>query len=668
MNWVERKIIYDAFISYRHTDLDRAVAEKLQKKLERYVPPSFVRSDKPFKKLHIFRDETELPTSSNLSDNIINALDSSRFLIVLCSKTTKDSNWCMQEITYFKELHGGRTDNIITLITEGEPSEVFPPKLLTEERSVASEDGSVRTETVDVEPLAANVAASSIRESLKKLKREFLRIAAPLMGYGFDTLYNRNQKRFIKRVISISIAATVFLLAFGIYTSIMLFKIDEQKTDLQIQQSQYLSKESSELLEAGDRLGAINSAIAALPVEDKNRPWIPQAEYALSNAVYAYECGRVQIDRLLTHSSPVEQVLYSNDGSRIISSDTQNNLYIFNSSTGERIGYFPANNGYDFITYAINDKNLLFVANRLSFFCVDVNTSEVLWEKEHDTYHDRSFAVHDVVVSNDGNTVALVYWNTLVFVSTSDGEMLFSPKLIADSSGEYLGDNGAFSIDDEAFYIDVSGAYDPYSSLSDDKSVVEKIFRINMETRDVRERKFDTGIRVLEIFVDYSMEIFAVNNYGDEGRAVVLAFSRKTQEPIWEGVISTNAGYLPGVFIHRYNSSVFVACGSSVFVVNANNGEELISETLSTSVLQFMPLREHPDRIITVLTTGEIYISMLKEVYDPLSDLFIFMSQYFDNLTAVSFIYYPSNDNRGISKSMKYAFVTENQNRNFGLP
>jgi len=108
---------------------------------------------------------------------------------VLCSKTTAQSKWCMQEITYFKELNGGRTDNIITVLTEGDPSEVFPTELCTETRTIANADGTTRAETIDVEPLAANVSAATEGASLRKLKREFLRVAAPLFGCGFDALY-----------------------------------------------------------------------------------------------------------------------------------------------------------------------------------------------------------------------------------------------------------------------------------------------------------------------------------------------------------------------------------------------------------------------------------------------------------------------------------------------
>ena len=106
---MSRSYIYDAFISYRHATLDKAVAERLQKLLEGYVPPKTMDNSRKFEKWRIFRDETELPTSSDLGGDIKTALENSKYLIVVCSKTTRHSRWCMEEINYFKCLHGGST-------------------------------------------------------------------------------------------------------------------------------------------------------------------------------------------------------------------------------------------------------------------------------------------------------------------------------------------------------------------------------------------------------------------------------------------------------------------------------------------------------------------------------------------------------------------------------
>lgn len=54
---------YDAFISYRHTELDRFIAEKIQKYLEEFKLPKNVKKKKGLNKTRIervFRDKEEL--------------------------------------------------------------------------------------------------------------------------------------------------------------------------------------------------------------------------------------------------------------------------------------------------------------------------------------------------------------------------------------------------------------------------------------------------------------------------------------------------------------------------------------------------------------------------------------------------------------------------------
>ena len=63
---------YDAFISYRHRPADQQVAIALQNRLEQLKGADG-------KRLRIFRDKTDLPISSDLSDGIKEALESSGF-------------------------------------------------------------------------------------------------------------------------------------------------------------------------------------------------------------------------------------------------------------------------------------------------------------------------------------------------------------------------------------------------------------------------------------------------------------------------------------------------------------------------------------------------------------------------------------------------------------
>ncbi len=188
----ETTALYKAFISYRHLPLDRAVAVRLQTLLEGYRPPKGLSGRRIGR---IFRDQSELPTSGDLSADICKALRQSEYLIVVCGSRTKESVWCMEEIRQFKELHDGRTDHILVLLAEGEPGEVFPEELLHERRW---EGGAALVRSV--EPLCSDVRADSVRRSLRLLKTEFLRIAAPLLGCSFDDLYRRQQRRKRKRI------------------------------------------------------------------------------------------------------------------------------------------------------------------------------------------------------------------------------------------------------------------------------------------------------------------------------------------------------------------------------------------------------------------------------------------------------------------------------------
>ncbi len=120
---------YDAFISYRHCDLDKFVAENLHKILESYELPKNIKEQLGIEGRSIkrvFRDQDELPLSSNLEDPIVDALHNTKYLIVICSPRLKDSMWCKKEIETFKKLRGRK--NIFCVLIEGEPSDSFPKK------------------------------------------------------------------------------------------------------------------------------------------------------------------------------------------------------------------------------------------------------------------------------------------------------------------------------------------------------------------------------------------------------------------------------------------------------------------------------------------------------------------------------------------------------------
>jgi hypothetical protein len=210
---------YRAFISYRHVERDRRWARWLLTSLETYrTPASMVRQGAPQRIGKLFRDDDEIPASSDLGNQLQQSLESSEFLIVVCSPDTPKSAWVRREITLFQRL--GRGDRIIPLLVEGEPDESFPPELLTLTRTRTLEDGTVQDYAEACEPLAADVRVRSDEKPSKTRHRALIRIAAALLHCRYDDLENRERQRQLRRKrVRYGVAASLALMALVAATS-----------------------------------------------------------------------------------------------------------------------------------------------------------------------------------------------------------------------------------------------------------------------------------------------------------------------------------------------------------------------------------------------------------------------------------------------------------------
>lgn len=245
---------YKAFISYRHLEPDMQAAERLQKLLEGYKPPKNLGKTK--ENWRIFRDVSELQSNSDLSEDIKNAIETSEYLIVICSPKYTESKWCMQELTRFRDLHGNTNQNIITLLVSGEPQESFPEELTYTEMTTTNEKGEEVKVKVEVEPLAANIKADTLKESMKKLNTEYLRIAAPLLGCDFNDLFQREKRREAARrrrifggvsgilslITIISVASAVTISGKNVQIKKQNSRIKEQNEQIELKTVSSLSK------------------------------------------------------------------------------------------------------------------------------------------------------------------------------------------------------------------------------------------------------------------------------------------------------------------------------------------------------------------------------------------------------------------------------------------
>ncbi|GAA4536762.1 toll/interleukin-1 receptor domain-containing protein [Mycobacterium paraffinicum] len=106
----EASFTYDAFLSYSHRD-GEAVAG-IQKGLHHIG-----RRVGQLNALRVFRDSTDLAANPNLWGKVSNAMDQSRYLIVVLSSSAAGSHWVNQEVAYWLERRG--PDQLLVVVVEG---------------------------------------------------------------------------------------------------------------------------------------------------------------------------------------------------------------------------------------------------------------------------------------------------------------------------------------------------------------------------------------------------------------------------------------------------------------------------------------------------------------------------------------------------------------------
>jgi len=197
---------YAAFISYRHQPADRAIATRLMHALERYrVPRELVKKGYPARLGKVFRDDDEMPAAGNLPGQIEAALAASQVQVVICSRATPHSQWVRREIQHFQQL--GKGHAIFPVLIEGEPGESFPPELLQRVTAHGVED---------IEPIGADLKLRPGESKAATFERAKLRIAAGVLGCGYDDLYQRERRRRQRWRRLAQAAAVVLLVGAGL--------------------------------------------------------------------------------------------------------------------------------------------------------------------------------------------------------------------------------------------------------------------------------------------------------------------------------------------------------------------------------------------------------------------------------------------------------------------
>ena len=424
---------YNAFISYKHADLDTKVAEHVQRNLERFRIPGKIKKKTGRKKIErIFRDKDELPITSDLTDTISNALEKAEYLIVICSPNTKQSIWVRREIQFFLRNH--TKNQILTVLAGGEPQDVIPEELLSDERMVENEMGIKTSVKVPIEPLSCDY-----RMPFKKAKSEELpRLASALIGCSYDELVRRQRQYKMRRLGIIGAAVLAGTIAFGGYMLYSKMKIDKSYREQLVSQSRYLANESEKYLEDGQRIEALQLALAALPKdEDDDRPVTPEAVRAITEATKAYTTNSgLTIDADWNYQMPniIESFDVCVEGTYLVAKDRLNNIMVWDTTTHQLLlnKYCDDLHGMSFL----KDKSLmLWNGDEVENYTLPDGNRR--WNY---VFSDQSFQKQQLMEGDDFILMQLVS-NTLAKFEKTTGKLLEKIELPDTYGSEILSYN-----------------------------------------------------------------------------------------------------------------------------------------------------------------------------------------------------------------------------------
>lgn len=444
---------YYAFISYKRED--EKWAKWLQYKLEHYKLPSIIRKQYPSlpdRVRPVFKDTTDL--SGGILETVIKeALESSKYLIVICSPRAAQSPWVCKEVQEF--IDSSREEYIIPFIVDGEPNSV----------NIATEcfPKNLRELTGNRELLGININENG-RDAAS------IKVIARMFNLQFDTLwqrFEREQKK--KRLVTIIILLLLTIISVCVggfivkknteleqanykilleqdranternraeYTADSLEiankNIEQQKKIIQ-QQYAELKREKENLLNANwnmmesraisvskygrllidnhDTYTARLLALSILPhsLGNPNKPYTYDAEALLRDATL---CDN---GILRGHRDAVKYATFNSDGKKILSASWDSTICVWDSETGQLLNRLNMDkkvksvllhpNGVYLLSVFENDSNI-YIYNIETELC-----TRVLSGHSEDIMMARYSKDGSLIVSiSEDNTIRV--WNT----------------------------------------------------------------------------------------------------------------------------------------------------------------------------------------------------------------------------------------------------------------
>ena len=426
------EIHYDAFISYRHSELDSFVAENLHRKLENFKLPKTVlpkvKSGKT-KIERVFRDVDELPLSDDLSDPISRALKNSDFLITICTPRYLESRWCMKEIEVFLMTHP--RSRILVVLAEDEPVNSFPEILCFEEIEATDKDGKTVIIKKEIEPLAADTRGENKKEILKAIDIAVIKLCAAIFGLNYDDLRQRHREQRMRRLAVVFGSIGAAILAFSVFATVTLVKISRQNATIASQYDQLrdsfassMAAASGNLYKNGRKKDAVYAAGSVLSGSE-NKGYNASALKALYQAMDIYKVSET-CSPVCTYDTDswVNQTAISFDKKYILLNDTVY-INVYDVDTAQPVRRIRLKNGYTEAAFCGPEGIILSDEEQSVYYSINSDES-------HETGASPGLYLYS---SNDGGITA-GYSDEVIYGIDGNGKAVFE----TDLSGYFMDD------------------------------------------------------------------------------------------------------------------------------------------------------------------------------------------------------------------------------------
>jgi WD40 repeat protein len=273
---------YDAFVSYSHNP-DERLAAAIQTQLERFVRRWY----RP-RAMRVFRDQTDLPASPGLWQEVERRLEKSRWFILVASPDSSKSPWVQREIVWWLNHH--RTNRFIIALASGTIvwKSGYSPDAGDFDWTVTDALPDVLRGAFTNEPLWVDLRslpgvtpqedAGNVPPQLGDLVAQF---AAPMLGRDMDQLigerakYTKRTRRLTRSIIATLSALLLLVSAAAIYA---INQRDKAITQARIATARLLAADSGSLLNTNLAIGQL------LAVEAYHMDRNPQTTAALFTA------------------------------------------------------------------------------------------------------------------------------------------------------------------------------------------------------------------------------------------------------------------------------------------------------------------------------------------------------------------------------------------------